>query len=598
MQSNDFNKMYAKIRDLNDDTILDEGAWSDLWHGSREEKKADQSTKDAYDAYRLEKVTKKFEKDGLSPEDARKYAYRKVYGAPIEENRMGFKDLDKLGRENASKVDQECRRRGSADMEPGDADQLRYKVAKEMGLVEYDEDAVDKEIKKDPRIKGKEAKMIKSLLKGRKKDSKDKVKENGILEGTWAIPDTEEAVSDIEELMKEPLLLGPGGEDATNAIGGAIGDDGLFDDLGDAGDEDPNADARPIIADWIIDNIRSYPGMPADLASKLVAIAKGGNKDSNPQMELPLGEEDRGDGHDINLLKAVAKQFAQDAESGDYTAIDDLLKNVPEAQLKGFLSELESMEALQSKAGMAETNISKIISHIKGMEPQHDVTEGGMSDVHIDAQEMDRESFVEKYPTMGDMWDEVHAEMNEDFDKDHPDFPKAQAWTNEKDIVKGIIAKHPEAAKTLERDGDVFSIYDTDLYMDLFNHFAEDMPYGTQKGRDGDPVEWMNDQLDDMGILESAPMSEGKQKPYVSSYQGSWMVMNSDGEVVTQFKDKEEAFDYLEQYYNDLILESTSGQKFYGRGSKTYFHKINKEFKIVPEGYKKTKNGMITKVIK
>ena len=107
--------------------------------------------------------------------------------------------------------------------------------------------------------------------------------------------------------------------------------------------------------------------------------------------------------------------------------------------------------------------------------------------------------------------------------------------------------------------------------MDLFNHFAEDMPYGTQKGRDGDPVEWMNDQLDDMGILESAPMSEGKQKPYVSSYQGSWMVMNSDGEVVTQFKDKEEAFDYLEQYYNDLILESTSGQKFYGRGSKTYF---------------------------
>ena len=124
------------------------------------------------------------------------------------------------------------------------------------------------------------------------------------------------------------------------------------------------------------------------------------------------------------------------------------------------------------------------------------------------------------------------------------------------------------------------------------------MPYGTQKGRDGDPVEWINDELDTMGILESAPMSEGKQKPYVSSYQGSWMVMNSDGEVVTQFKDKEEAFDYLEQYYNDLILESTSGQKFYGRGSKTYFHKINKEFKIVPEGYKKTKNGMITKVIK
>ena len=43
MQNKDFNKMYAKIRDLNDSDILDEGAWSDLWHGSRQEKKSDQA---------------------------------------------------------------------------------------------------------------------------------------------------------------------------------------------------------------------------------------------------------------------------------------------------------------------------------------------------------------------------------------------------------------------------------------------------------------------------------------------------------------------------------------------------------------------------
>ena len=63
---------------------MDEG-WKDLWHGGRAEKKADQANRDAYFAYKLEKVTKKFEKDGLSPEDARKYAYRKVYGAPQTE---------------------------------------------------------------------------------------------------------------------------------------------------------------------------------------------------------------------------------------------------------------------------------------------------------------------------------------------------------------------------------------------------------------------------------------------------------------------------------------------------------------------------------
>jgi uncharacterized protein YbaA (DUF1428 family) len=36
-------------------------------------------------------------------------------------------------------------------------------------MTKYNKDAVEKEIKKDPRIKGKEAKMIHALLKGRSK---------------------------------------------------------------------------------------------------------------------------------------------------------------------------------------------------------------------------------------------------------------------------------------------------------------------------------------------------------------------------------------------------------------------------------------------
>jgi len=54
----------------------------------------------------------------------------------VAEGRLGFSDLEKFGSEMASKIDMEARRRGSADMEPGDADELRYKIAKEMGLVE------------------------------------------------------------------------------------------------------------------------------------------------------------------------------------------------------------------------------------------------------------------------------------------------------------------------------------------------------------------------------------------------------------------------------------------------------------------------------
>lgn len=56
----------------------------------------------------------------------------------VEEGRLGFSDIEKFGKEMASKIDMEARRRGSADMEPGEADELRYEIAKEMGLVEQD----------------------------------------------------------------------------------------------------------------------------------------------------------------------------------------------------------------------------------------------------------------------------------------------------------------------------------------------------------------------------------------------------------------------------------------------------------------------------
>lgn len=74
------------------------------------------------------------DKDGNKKEPMKKAA--KDAKKKTNEGRLGFKDLEKLGAANASKVDQEARRQGSADMEPGDADQLRYRIAKKMGLVE------------------------------------------------------------------------------------------------------------------------------------------------------------------------------------------------------------------------------------------------------------------------------------------------------------------------------------------------------------------------------------------------------------------------------------------------------------------------------
>ena len=62
-----------------------EGVMSDLFKSTTDEKRQKRRTGDMYDQMKVERETKKFEKQGLSPEDARKYAYRKVHGKPVNE---------------------------------------------------------------------------------------------------------------------------------------------------------------------------------------------------------------------------------------------------------------------------------------------------------------------------------------------------------------------------------------------------------------------------------------------------------------------------------------------------------------------------------
>ena len=65
---------------------------------------------------------------------------------------------------------------------------------------------------------------------------------------------------------------------------------------------------------------------------------------------------------------------------------------------------------------------------------------------------------------------------------------------SEYDLVKNILIKHDVLHK------DIDQIDDTILMEDLYGHFQEQMPYGTQKARDGDPHEFIYDALENMGL--------------------------------------------------------------------------------------------------
>ena len=64
----------------------------------------------------------------------------------------------------------------------------------------------------------------------------------------------------------------------------------------------------------------------------------------------------------------------------------------------------------------------------------------------------------------------------------------------EYDLVKNILIKHNVLNKDIE------DLDDPILMQDLYEHFQEDMPYGTQKARTGDPDEFIYDALENLGL--------------------------------------------------------------------------------------------------
>ena len=65
----------------------------------------------------------------------------------------------------------------------------------------------------------------------------------------------------------------------------------------------------------------------------------------------------------------------------------------------------------------------------------------------------------------------------------------------EYDQVKAILSKHDCLNK------DIDDLDEPKLMEELFTYFQEDMPYGTQKARTGDPDVWIMDRLEELKLV-------------------------------------------------------------------------------------------------
>ena len=65
---------------------------------------------------------------------------------------------------------------------------------------------------------------------------------------------------------------------------------------------------------------------------------------------------------------------------------------------------------------------------------------------------------------------------------------------SEYETVKAILIKHGVLHKEIE------DLDEPELMEDLYGYFQDQMPYGTQKARDGDPDEFIYDALENMDL--------------------------------------------------------------------------------------------------
>jgi len=164
---------------------------------------------------------------------------------------------------------------------------------------------------------------------------------NGIMEGTWALPDTPEAQEKLNQLMTGELIVGPDATNATELLYDVIGDDQLFDILGNLAAQDPRAniwddsDVQARLAELGIQTPQSSEVEPADVAQDTApeqGMAEGDNLATFESMNqlrksagLPVQESVLTDstGHTMDhIIKRFTKEVANFKENGDLD--DDL----------------------------------------------------------------------------------------------------------------------------------------------------------------------------------------------------------------------------------------------------------------------------------
>jgi hypothetical protein len=232
---------------------------------------------------------------------------------------------------------------------------------------------------------------------------------NNVAEGTWAKPEGEDQVSELIDLLSEPLIVGVDAQNATNALYNIIGDDRLFDQLGELAEANPDADARDVVMVWVEENM---PEIYGQIMSTI------GDEDTPDQysegdtygasgMDDPVVDEDNSSSDCCEavqsaIIRRIINQHKDLLVQHGPQAIMDAARDV--AEWVGDVEEIGSSDV--------SAYVQQVVDQLEG---SGELAEGKMKEVDMDLTELSDEEFQAKY---GKSKEEMKAALAEGYE-DH-----------------------------------------------------------------------------------------------------------------------------------------------------------------------------------
>ena len=145
-----------------------------------------------------------------------------------------------------------------------------------------------------------------------------------LAEGTWALPDTPEKQDQLIELLSTDLPVGADATNATEQLYDLVGDDELFDQLGELAERDANADARQVIMDRL-QELSDFPEVRSVLDQLQIDATAEMNppEATNPADLEPMNESVLNDStgstlqHILDTFKRDVRDFKETGEVSD-----------------------------------------------------------------------------------------------------------------------------------------------------------------------------------------------------------------------------------------------------------------------------------------